>query len=148
MASNNRWLFKTEPSDYSYDRLRRDERTTWDGVRNALALKYLRQVRRGDAILVYHTGSEKAVVGLARAASDCYSDPGDPSGKLVLVDVQPVRLLPRPVTLAQIKARKDMAGFDLVRMSRLSVMPVSAERWKTILDLAGRNRRTDTPHCL
>ncbi|MEE9229230.1 MAG: EVE domain-containing protein [Acidobacteriota bacterium] len=136
MPVNARWLFKTEPSDYSYQRLSREGRTAWDGVNNALALKHLRQVRRGDSILIYHTGNEKAVIGIARAVGDSYPDPRDRSGKQVIVDVEPDRELRRPVTLAELKARRDLADFDLVRLGRLSVMPVSRERWEIILGLS------------
>jgi predicted RNA-binding protein with PUA-like domain len=136
-----RWLFKTEPSDYSFERLEKEGRTVWDGVTNALALRHLREVRRGDEILVYHTGDEKAVVGVARATSDPRPDPADPRGKLVVVEIEPQRRLPRPVPLAEIKARRDLAGFDLVRLGRLSVMPVSAERWEAIVEMS----RTGTP---
>lgn len=131
------WLFKTEPSEYSYDRLEKEKQAVWDGVTNALALKHLRQVRKGDWILFYHTGDERAVVAVARAASNPYPDPKDRSGKLVVVEVAPERRLDRPVTLAEIKARRDMAGFDLVRLGRLSVMPVSPERWEAILEMSG-----------
>ncbi|MEE9218287.1 MAG: EVE domain-containing protein [Acidobacteriota bacterium] len=130
------WLFKTEPSEYSFEQLRKEGGAVWDGVTNALALKHLRQVRRGDPILIYHTGSEKAAVGMALAASDAYAAPGDPTGKLVVVNLQPASRLPRPVALAEIKARRDMADFALVRMSRLSVMPVSTDRWKKILKMS------------
>lgn len=130
------WLFKTEPSDYSFERLQRERRAVWNGVANALALKHLRQVRRGDAILIYHTGDEKAAVGVARAASDPYPDPKDKSGKLVVVDIEPEHRLKQPVRLAEIKSRRDMADFDLVRLGRLSVMPVSPERWQAILEMS------------
>jgi len=130
------WLFKTEPSEYSFERLEKEKRATWDGVSNALALRHLRGVRRGDAILIYHTGNEKAAVGLARAVSDACADPRDRAGKLAVVDIEPERRLPRPVPLAEIKARRDMAGFDLVRLGRLSVMPVSPERWEAILEMS------------
>jgi predicted RNA-binding protein with PUA-like domain len=132
------WLFKTEPSEYSYDRLEKEKRAVWDGVTNALALKHLRQVQAGDRILFYHTGGERAAVAVARAASDPYPDPQDRAGKLVVVEVAPERRLDRPVTLAEIKARRDMAGFDLVRLGRLSVMPVSPERWQAILEMSRR----------
>lgn len=133
-----KWLFKTEPSEYSFDRLEKERRAVWDGVANALALRNLREVRRGDPILVYHTGGEKAVVGLARASSDPYPDPNDRGGKLTVVEIEPDRRLPRPVTLAEIKARPDMAGFDLVRLGRLSVMPVDPRRWEAILEMSRR----------
>lgn len=124
----NRWLFKTEPSTYSFAKLRSEGKTTWDGVKNALALKHLAGVRRGDSIFVYHTGEEKAVVGLARAMSDPYPDPQQKDAKLLVIDVEPMRSLPSAVPLAAIKASKRFAGFDLVRLPRLSVMPVSEEQ--------------------
>lgn len=126
------WLLKEEPSHYSYDDLARDGRTSWTGVRNPLAQKHLRGIRKGDGIFFYHTGSEKAVVGTARAAGDAYPDPADTAGKLYAVDVEPVRKLKSPVTLAAIKADKAFASFPLVRMSRLSVMPVTDAEWKRI----------------
>src|SRR5512141_2079343 len=98
------WLFKEEPTHYSYDDLVREKKTVWSGVKNPLAQKHLRGVRKGDRIFYYHTGDEKAVVGVARAAGDAYPDPKDRSGKLHAVDVVPVRKLARPVTLAEIKA--------------------------------------------
>jgi predicted RNA-binding protein with PUA-like domain len=130
------WLMKEEPSNYSYDELARDGRTAWTGVRNPLAQKHLRSIRKGDRIFFYHTGKEKAVVGIARAASDAYPDPADKSGKLYAVDVEPVKKLAGPVTLASIKADKAFASFPLVRMARLSVMPVSDEEWKRIEGMA------------
>src|SRR6476661_7894091 len=98
--SGMNWLFKEEPSNYSFDALVKDKRTVWSGVKNPLAQKHLRSVKKGDAIFYYHTGDEKAVVGIARAASDAYPDPADKSGRLYAVDVVPVKKLPRPVTLA------------------------------------------------
>src|SRR5687767_3113068 len=97
------WLVKEEPEHYGYDALVRDGRTVWAGVRNPLAQKHLRSIRNGDRIFYYHTGKEKAVVAIARAASDAYSDANDASGKLAVVDVVPERKLARPVTLAAIK---------------------------------------------
>ncbi len=126
------WLFKEEPTHYSYDDLARDGRTSWTGVRNALAQKHLRSVKKGDRIFFYHTGSEKAVAGIAKAAGDAYVDPEDKASKLYAVDVLPVKKLPRAVTLAEIKADPSFASFALVRMSRLSVMPVDDEQWKKI----------------
>lgn len=133
-------LFKTEPSDYAYADLAREKRTAWSGVSNALALIHLRAVRAGDPVLLYHTGAEKAVVGLARAASDPYPDPalGDP--KRVVVDLAPDRPLARPVTLAEIKADPVLRELDLVRNSRLSVMPVSAAQLARVERLAGTKR--------
>src|SRR5216117_1770229 len=103
MAAMN-WLFKEEPSHYAFDALVKDKKTVWSGVRNPLAQKHLRSVKKGDRIFYYHTGDEKSVVGIAKALGNAYPDPQDASGKYVAVDVAPVKRLPRPVTLAQIKA--------------------------------------------
>src|SRR5690349_1537430 len=119
------WLVKEEPDHYGYDQLERDRKTVWAGVRNPLAQKHLRSIRRGDRIFYYHTGKQKAVVAVATAASDAYPDPSDDDGKLFVVDIVPGKALPRPVTLAEIKADKAFASFPLVRMARLSVMPVT-----------------------
>jgi len=126
------WLFKEEPSSYSFEQFTNDGGTSWSGVRNPLAQKHLRSVRKGDRIFYYHTGSEKAIIGMARASSDAYPDPNDKSGKAVVVDVAPVRALKRPVTLAEIKASNKFATFPLTRLPRLSVMPVSDAEWKEI----------------
>jgi predicted RNA-binding protein with PUA-like domain len=126
------WLFKEEPTHYSFDDLVRDGRTQWSGVKNALAQKHLRSVKKGDQILYYHTGDEKAIVGIAKAITDAYADPKDDTWKAGLVDVAPVRKLRRAVTLAEIKAKPFFHDFPLVRISRLSVMPVSDQEWKEI----------------
>lgn len=126
------WLFKEEPSSYSFDALVKDGKTEWAGVKNPLAQKHLRAVRKGDRIFYYHTGDERAVVGVARAASNAYPDPADRTGKRVVVDVVPDRKLARAVTLAEIKANRACRDFPLVRMSRLSVMPVSEAEWAEI----------------
>ncbi|MGH9398922.1 MAG: EVE domain-containing protein [Thermoanaerobaculia bacterium] len=130
------YLFKEEPTHYSFDDLVRDGVTTWSGVKNALAQKHLKTVKKGDRIFYYHTGGEKAVVGIAKAVSDAAADPSDRTGKLGAVDVAPVKKLPRPVTLAEIKAVKALASMPLVRISRLSVMPVTDTEWATIEKLA------------
>lgn len=132
------WLFKEEPSHYSYAALARDGRALWSGVKNALAQKYLKTVRRGDRILYYHTGGEKAVVGVARATTDAYPDPEDRAGRLATVEIAPVRALPRPVSLAEIKANRLFATSPLARIPRLSVMPVTDRQWAEIERLAGR----------
>jgi len=132
-----RWLVKEEPEHYAFAQLERDRRTTWSGVRNPLAQKHLRGMRKGDEILYYHTGKEKAVVGVARAAGDAYPDPDDASGKAFVVDVEPVRRLKSAVTLQAIKADRAFAAFPLVRMGRLSVMPVGDAEWARILAMAG-----------
>jgi predicted RNA-binding protein with PUA-like domain len=130
------WLVKEEPEHYGYDQLERDRKTVWAGVKNPLAQKHLRGIKRGDRIFYYHTGKEKAVVAVAKAASDAYPDPSDESGKLYVVDVVPEKKLARPVTLAEIKADAAFSGFALVRMSRLSVMPVSDAEWARIEKLS------------
>jgi predicted RNA-binding protein with PUA-like domain len=130
------WLFKEEPTNYSYDDLARDGRTSWTGVRNPLAQKHLRAVKKGDRIFFYHTGTEKAVVGIAKAEAAAYPDPADKTGKLYAVDVVPVKKLEAPVTLAAIKADKSFAAFPLTRMPRLSVMPVDDETWERIISMA------------
>ena len=126
------WLFKEEPTHYSYDNLVRDGKTSWTGVKNALAQKHLHNVRKGDQIFYYHTGDVKSVVAVAKAITDAYADPKDKSFKLAAVDIAPVRKLPRPVTLAEIKAKPVFEDFPLVRISRLSVMPVSDKEWSEI----------------
>lgn len=126
------WLFKEEPSNYSFDQFVRDGKTSWTGVRNPVAQKNLRSVRKGDRIFFYHTGNEKSVVGIAKAAADAYPDPADQNGKLYAVDVVPVRKLKQPVTLASVKADTFFASFALTRVPRLSVMPVSDEEWERI----------------
>ena len=127
---------KEEPEHYSYDQLENDRKTVWAGVRNPLAQKHLRSIRKGDRIFYYHTGRQKAVVAVARADGDAYPDPHDPTGKLYVVDVVAGRKLPRPVTLAEIKADRTFATFPLVRMSRLSVMPVSDAEWTRIENMS------------
>ena len=127
------WLFKEEPTHYGYDSLVKDKRTVWSGVKNPLAQKHLRSVKKGDRIFYYHTGDEKSVVGIAKALGDAYADPADKSGKQSVVDVAPVRKLAQPVTLASIKADAAFKTFPLVRISRLSVMPVSDDEWDAII---------------
>jgi predicted RNA-binding protein with PUA-like domain len=133
-----RWLFKTEPSAYSFDQLVRDRRTVWDGVKNALALKHLAAVAKGDQVLVYHTGDEKAAVGIATVVRGAFPDPKAKDPRLLVVELAADRALPAPVTLAAMKANRELAGFDLLRLPRLSVMPVSAAQWAEILRMAKR----------
>lgn len=121
------WLLKTEPSTYSIADFERDRRTTWDGVRNALALIHLRAMQPGDGLLLYHSGQEKAVVGRGSVESAPRTD-----GKVTVVDVRFEERLPAPVTLAEIKREPDLAGLPLIRNTRLSVMPVTADEWKAI----------------
>jgi predicted RNA-binding protein with PUA-like domain len=135
------WLFKEEPTHYSFDELVADRKTVWSGVKNPLAQKHLHAVRKGDRIFYYHTGDEKAVVGVATALGDAYADPADKTGKAAVVDVAPVTKLNRPVTLAEIKADPAFKTFALVRISRLSVMPVTDAEWKRIEQMATREPR-------
>lgn len=130
-----RWLFKTEPSEYSYDDLEREKKAVWDGVNNNLALKNLREVRLGDEILIYHTGNEKAVVGIAEAVSEPYPDPAADDEKQVVVNLKPKRRLTKPVTLNEIKTNEDLTEFDLVRLPRLSVMPVTGKHWEALQEM-------------
>ncbi len=136
------WLFKEEPSHYSFEDLQKDGRTVWSGVKNPLAQKHLRSVRKGDRVFYYHTGDEKAIVGIAEATRDAYSDPGNPA--MAVVDVRPVERLPKPVPLSEIKASGRFASFPLVRIPRLSVMPVSDTEWKAILKAAGAGDKKAT----
>jgi predicted RNA-binding protein with PUA-like domain len=130
------WLLKTEPAAYSFADLERDGATAWDGIANNAALKHLRGARPGDLALVYHTGDERAAVGIAEVTSAPYPDPAEADVRLVVVDVRPVRRLARPVTLATVKADPFFAGFALVREPRLSVMPVTPAQWRRLLELA------------
>ena len=131
------WLLKTEPDDYSFADLTRDGGTVWDGVSNNAALIHLRAMQLGDQALIYHTGDERQAVGIATITSAPYADPKLGNPKLVVVDVAPLRLLARPVTLAAIKAEPAFADFALVRQGRLSVVPVSPEQWARLLGMAG-----------
>jgi predicted RNA-binding protein with PUA-like domain len=131
------WLLKTEPDEYSFEDLDRDGRAVWDGVTNPLALKHLRAIQKGDELLIYHTGKVRAVVGLAVSATDPYPDPRKANPRLVVVNVLPVRRFSKPVALDAIKARPEFRDFDLVRLPRLSVMPVPAPAWKAIMTMAG-----------
>ena len=133
-----RWLFKTEPSVYSFQRLQKEKKTMWDGVANNLALKNLKDIKKGEQIFIYHTGDEKAAVGVAKALGGAYADPSKGDPKLLVVDIEPVRALPRPVTLAQVKAHAKLKTFDLVRNSRLSIMKVSDEQWEVMEGMAGK----------
>lgn len=126
------WLFKEEPDHYSLDQLFRDKRAVWSGVKNNVALKHLRSVKKGDHVLYYHTGKEKAVVGVIQIVKGAYPDPKQDDSRLVVVDVKPVRRFDRAVSLAEIKANPKFADFALVRISRLSVMPVTATQWNEI----------------
>lgn len=132
------WLLKTEPSDYSFADLLRQRRTVWDGVSNALALRYLRAMRGGDEAFIYHTGSERAIVGLAQVVNDPYSTGGADGADEVVVDLVPLYPLARPLTLAEMKGNPALSGFELLRLPRLSVMPVPPHFWRVVLQQAGQ----------
>lgn len=132
------WLAKTEPESFSYSDLERLGRDMWDGVRNFTAAKHLGSMTPGDQVFIYHSVSEKAIVGVAEVASEPYPDPTADDHRFVTVDMIPRYRLAHPVTLAEIKAIPDFADWELVRQSRLSVMPVSKERWQLIMKLANQ----------
>jgi predicted RNA-binding protein with PUA-like domain len=133
-----KWLLKSDPEHYSFFDLERDGKTVWDGISNNLALKNLRNVRRGDQVMVYHTGDERAVVGLAKAVSDPYPDPLQKDARLVVIDLEAKEKLARPVSLDEIKNSSALKDFDLVRLPRLSVMSVSDAQWNTLLAMAAK----------
>lgn len=130
------WLLKTEPETYSFSDLVRDRKTTWDGVSNNLALKHIRMMKKGDLAFIYHTGSEKAVLGIAEITSDPFPDPEKSDPRLVVFTLKPKKQLANPVPLASIRGRKDLGRFPLVRLPRLSVMPVEPGQWKALLDMS------------
>lgn len=129
------WLFKTEPSNYSYADLERDGQTMWDGMGNNLALKYLREVKTGDSALIYHTGDERSIVGVAAVVRGFYVNPELDDPKLAVCDVKARERLKTPLTLAQIKAEPKLVEWALVRNSRLSVVPVTAQEWQIVQQL-------------
>lgn len=131
------WLVKSEPNAYSFDDLQRDGRTVWDGVRNNAAALHLKAMRVGDEVLFYHSQEGLAVVGVAKVAREAFPDAGDPSGRFVAIELTPARVLPRPVTLSEMKANPALEGMAMLRQSRLSVSPVSPQEWTVILNMAG-----------
>jgi predicted RNA-binding protein with PUA-like domain len=128
------WLLKTEPDNYSYDDLEQEVKTVWDGVTNALALKHIRTMQVGDMALIYHTGNERRILGMAEIISEPYPDPKLNDSKLVVVDIQVVRRV-LPVTLATIKQDGNFENFDLLRLPRLSVVPVSDLHWNRLMEV-------------
>jgi predicted RNA-binding protein with PUA-like domain len=131
------FLFKTEPTAYSFEDLARDKTTVWDGVSNALALKHLRSVQKGDTVAIYHTGDEKQVVGLATADSDPFPDPKQKDPKRVVVRLKAGRALPFPVPLATFRTDDKLKSADLVRLPRLSVMPLTDTQYRRLLERSG-----------
>lgn len=133
----NYWILKTDADTYPYDKLEGDRRTVWDGISNALALQHLRAMAKGDEAMIYHSGDDKAIVGLARITSAPRPDPTAKDPKLVVVDIEAAGRVPKRVTLATIKADPAFADLGLVRISRLSVVPVTPVQWRRLLKLAG-----------
>jgi predicted RNA-binding protein with PUA-like domain len=131
-----RWLVKEEPEHYSFEQFVAEGKTVWSGVRNPVAQRNLRAMKKGDRVFFYHTGKQKAVIGTAKVSVAAYPDPNDKSGQLVVVELVPDKKLKRPVTLAEIKAAGRFADFALVRVPRLSVMPVKEEQWEAIEAMA------------
>jgi predicted RNA-binding protein with PUA-like domain len=132
----NRWLFKTEPQDYSYEDLVRDKRVMWCGMRNSITLKNLREVRLGDQILIYHEGVENAVIGTAEAVTDAYPDPMEDDASIVVVEIKPRRKFAEPVLLAELRATRALDDFDPARLPLLTVMPVNSVEWQVIQELS------------
>ena len=135
--TTSHWLVKSEPNKYAFANLVRDGRTVWDGVRNNQAALYLKAMKVGDQVLYYHSQEGLAVVGVAEVAREAFIDPSDPAGRFVAVELKPVRALPRPVTLAEMKANPALAGMAMFRQFRLSVCPVQPDEWAAILGMAG-----------
>jgi predicted RNA-binding protein with PUA-like domain len=135
------WLVKTEPSVYSFEDLQREGKALWDGVTNSLALKHLRSMKKGDLTFVYHTGNEKRLVGIAEIASDPYPDPSKKNPMVPVIELRPKAQLTRVVTLAEIRRMKEFSTFELVRVPRLSVMPVTRETWDALISLSGHQTR-------
>lgn len=131
-----RFLLKTEPSEYSFDDLLRDNRTVWTGISNPTALMHIRTMKKGDEAFVYHTGSEKRIIGIASIESDPYPDPSSKNNPSAVFDLRPIRRLENAVPLSLIKQQKEFSAFPLVTNSRLSVMPVSEKEWKAIISLS------------
>jgi predicted RNA-binding protein with PUA-like domain len=131
------WLLKSEPSSYSWDQLVVDGRTHWDGVRNAQALNNLRAMHLGDRAFFYHSNEGKQIVGVVKVVRAFYTDPGDKSGKLGMVDIEAIAPAASPVTLSAMRATPALSGLSLLKQSRLSVCPVSETEWTTLCKLAG-----------
>src|SRR5262249_49155435 len=131
------WLLKSEPSAYSWDQLVKDKRTNWSGVRNFQVAANLKAMKKGDRAFFYHSGESKEIIGGSEIVKEAYPDPSDAKGKFVQVDVIPVEPMKTPVTLATIKGTPALKSMKLVKLSRLSVSPVSADEWRTIAKMAG-----------
>lgn len=133
----NYWLVKSEPFKYSWEQLVKDKKTHWDGVRNYAARNNLREMQKGDQVFFYHSNEGLAIVGIAEVVKTAYQDPTTDDPNWVVVDLEPVKAMPKPVTLEVIKADKDLANMDLVRLSRLSVGKVTAAEYKKVCKMGG-----------
>lgn len=135
----NYWLAKQEPDGprgYNFETLKKDKTTVWDGVHNNLALKHMREMKSGDLVLFYHTGDERQAVGIMEAISEPYSNPKEDNKRFIVVDMKYKKSLKRPVTLDEMKKQKKFQNWELVRISRLSVMPVPKHIWDSIIDIS------------
>ena len=137
----NHWLVKSEPVKYSWDKFEKDGITFWDGVRNYAARNSLREMKKGELVLFNHSNEGMEVVGIAKVAKEHYQDPSSDDANWVAVDLKPFKKLKKPVTLAQIKAEKKLQGIALVRIPRLSVMPLKVEEFDYILELSEAKKK-------
>ncbi len=131
------WLVKSEPFKYSWDQFEKDGKTTWDGVRNYAARLHLRAMKKGDQVFFYHSNEGLEIVGIATVHKEAYQDPTTDNDAWVAVDLKPLKKLKKPVTLEQVKADKRLKEMALLRISRLSVQPVTEEEWKVVMELSG-----------
>ncbi|EGP94349.1 EVE domain-containing protein [Nitrosarchaeum koreense] len=139
MKNVNYWLAKQEPSGsrgYNFETLKKDKTTIWDGVHNNLALKHMREIKKGDLVLFYHTGDERQIVGIMEVISDPYPNPKEDNKRFIVFDVKYKKSLKRPITLDEMKKQKKFQNWELIRISRLSVMPVPQQIWDTIIDIS------------
>jgi predicted RNA-binding protein with PUA-like domain len=132
-----RWLVKSEPFKYSWEQLNKDGQTAWDGVRNNQAAIYLRSMKIGDELFFYHSNEGLCIVGIAQVVGEHFIDPSDPKGRFPAVLVGPKAPMPRPITLAEMKAEPRLAGMAMFRQFRLSVVPITDEEWNVVMELAG-----------
>ncbi|QLH11502.1 EVE domain-containing protein [Nitrosarchaeum sp. AC2] len=135
----NYWLAKQEPSGprgYNFETLKKDKTTIWDGVHNNLALKHMREIKKEDLVLFYHTGDERQIVGIMEVISDPYPNPKEDNKRFIVFDVKYKKSLKRPITLDEMKKQKKFQNWELIRISRLSVMPVPQQIWDTIIDIS------------
>jgi predicted RNA-binding protein with PUA-like domain len=130
------WLLKSEPFEYSWEQLEKDKKIFWDGVRNYAARNNLRAMKKGDLAFFYHSNEGLEIVGIVKIIKEAYQDPTTKEEAWVAVDVAPFKKLKKPVTLAQIKSDKRLQNIALVKLSRLSVQPVTSEEWDFIIELA------------